>query len=1154
MPVDSDLALLFGLPGITGSDGGGGGGGGNSAPVPVLTNPRDRWVALNQTIATIAIANSGGAGTYSVTSGTLPTGLSLNTSTGDITGTVDAGVTPGVFTLELTCTNGAGSDAVTFNIDVRATFVEIDSSDTFPYYASTANALYLLTENVSTPGSAIKLHATGVVLDLNGYEITYNNATPIVIPNASFETGTGAAADNWDFTNAPNAERWAGSWIDSEVYDGDYSIKFNDTTLNEYVESTGTIVLLANTTYALTAMVEYGGEGVDANPGVVMYVSLVSGGTPVHTASKNTGNARGIQLIEATVTTGGSNETYSVRVGITGHASATVPVFIDDIKVQMTKVYGVATSAKNYNAAETPDLTTYGTANDTVITNGSITQGQDNGTWCHGIFHYGTDGTTMENLTITVQGANTSCIYGRDEYTYTSVLNNCALVSNATTISDRDLFYGAVVRYIQGTITNNTITGGPHAGFLVKGGEPGIAWVASTVSGNTIRLRGHYTNGFGILASRGSQIFNNQILCGSGEWHSRGIRTVGAGDVTTSIYNNTIEVQDTLSNQEYGGSALGGVYGIQLEDAVDVEVYGNTVTAYGNDVEGFAFRANGTCLTLNVHDNTFTATAGTAYAACCKFSLVNDNEMVFEDNALITNNGIVGATAESDLTLTRCTITAAPTGTTRPFECDWAAGSDPHVELRFLDTVFADATTETYFRDAQMKHPAAYGGGVNTRGAFSLTWSTTVHVEAFGGGDSVGCGLVVTDAQDVEVFNDVTDANGEAAMELAEFRTVGATKTTSTPHEANADDLTYVDTVAITADQAQTVNMQLDTPPPPPTFPDDWAGYDSPSALLAPSATLTDFTYLISLNQLSATWWSTVAADGDDIRVTKSDGTTEIPFDLIEFDQGTTSGLLAVKYAGNQTATPDDILIWCGQAGAASYAAGDTYGRNNTYRTACRAFYPSGGGTDRTANANDLTMTGATPGGVTGPINGSKATDYNGTNQYGIKTTPTNGPTAAPLTIAACINPDTVSGFHVAANVASTVALTNGFNLRQNGADMRFDVRATSNGIATAAASLSISTWFVCHGRENSTTSREIDIDGANGINTTSLTPASITRFHVGIATPSESNYFDGKIAMVAIWDAALSDAEVAYREAMLDGADPDQSAFFGTWAWTANP
>ena len=150
----------------------------------------------------------------------------------------------------------------------------------------------------------------------------------------------------------------------------------------------------------------------------------------------------------------------------------------------------------------------------------------------------------------------------------------------------RDGFNGSVVKGVQGNIYDNTITNGVHAGIVLAGGT------ASNVYGNTIQLKGKYTNGFAIVDynGNGSQIYNNTINCGAGEYSSRGIFVGGAvGTGLTKVYNNVINVHGKIDNQEYEGVVLGGSYGLQLENAKGVEVYGNTITAYGDETEAVAF-------------------------------------------------------------------------------------------------------------------------------------------------------------------------------------------------------------------------------------------------------------------------------------------------------------------------------------------------------------------------------------------------------------------------------------------------------------------------------------------------------------------------------------------------------------------------------------
>ncbi len=72
-----------------------------------------------------------------------------------------------------------------------------------------------------------------------------------------------------------------------------------------------------------------------------------------------------------------TSETYKVFVGATNPSGAqNFTAFIDDIKVQRTKTYGVAVSAYDWDPAPHPGVTRYGPGTNAVITNGVILQGQ----------------------------------------------------------------------------------------------------------------------------------------------------------------------------------------------------------------------------------------------------------------------------------------------------------------------------------------------------------------------------------------------------------------------------------------------------------------------------------------------------------------------------------------------------------------------------------------------------------------------------------------------------------------------------------------------------------------------------------------------------------------------------------------------------------
>ena len=58
-----------------------------------------------------------------------------------------------------------------------------------PYVLDQAGATYVLQTDVRTPGTAFVAGAAAVVLDLNGYAVTYGDSAPLGLANGGFEQG-----------------------------------------------------------------------------------------------------------------------------------------------------------------------------------------------------------------------------------------------------------------------------------------------------------------------------------------------------------------------------------------------------------------------------------------------------------------------------------------------------------------------------------------------------------------------------------------------------------------------------------------------------------------------------------------------------------------------------------------------------------------------------------------------------------------------------------------------------------------------------------------------------------------------------------------------------------------------------------------------------
>lgn len=559
-------------------------------------------------------------------------------------------------------TNNSTYTASTVNIDQDWLDAE-DADGSGPYYLDIANTTYILQEDVTTPGTAFVICANGITFDLNGHTITYNDATPIAIGNHSFETvdsGDSTHAENWDWTNAPTADRFAGAFLQNQIYDGDYSLRFPAATVDEYVESEATITLEANTTYSLSGMFKYGNAGLGNNPEfegqkLKGYVQLIgTGGEPTRELASAGNYNRGIQFTEYEFRTGASAETYTVRVGLDGHANGPQPYYIDDVKIQRTKSHGIVVGPQSWAPTRYPDLTQFGSTATATITNnnemtpGSLIQGQDGGTWSHAIY-YDTGNMTINitDLEVEINGANSSITW-TGTGNKTAVITGNVFTSNVKTITSRDNNHGSMLFQVQGTIANNELWNGPHVGIYNTGTIP------TEIHHNTLAMKSRYTNAYAIAGSSNSYVHHNTVNNHTGDYSGRGIACRGGTDGNPGlVHDNIVNVQQKANDQGYAPSGIqdGGAYGMQIERGQYIRVYNNVITAYGNEGESHAFRIGpyvyDVPIDVEVYNNTFIAVSGDSVASPVMTYGVPEtsdlSEIYFHDNTLITNNAILGA-------------------------------------------------------------------------------------------------------------------------------------------------------------------------------------------------------------------------------------------------------------------------------------------------------------------------------------------------------------------------------------------------------------------------------------------------------------------------------------------------------------------------------
>ncbi|MEM9336469.1 MAG: DUF2341 domain-containing protein [Patescibacteria group bacterium] len=103
-----------------------------------------------------------------------------------------------------------------------------------------------------------------------------------------------------------------------------------------------------------------------------------------------------------------------------------------------------------------------------------------------------------------------------------------------------------------------------------------------------------------------------------------------------------------------------------------------------------------------------------------------------------------------------------------------------------------------------------------------------------------------------------------------------------------------------------------------------------------------DFPVYINLADLGSVFWANVAADGADIRMTSSNGTTELAYELVSIDTNTQTGELHFKAPMLTSGTDNRFYLYYNNVNATAYSPTDTYGRNNVWTNDYLAVYHLG--------------------------------------------------------------------------------------------------------------------------------------------------------------------------------------------------------------------
>lgn len=293
----------------------------------------------------------------------------------------------------------------------------------------------------------------------------------------------------------------------------------------------------------------------------------------------------------------------------------------------------------------------------------------------------------------------------------------------------------------------------------------------------------------------------------------------------------------------------------------------------------------------------------------------------------------------------------------------------------------------------------------------------------------------------------------------------------------------------------------------------------------------TDFPVYVNLNNLPAAFHTSVnQTDARDIRVTTSNGTTELPREVVFYTSGSDTGELHFKYTGTLSSSSNtDIYIYYGNSGASDYSASDTYGKNNVWDSNYVGVWhlqESGNGTtdeykDSTVNSFDGTGgSSAYPAQATGQLgNGQDCDGSNDIITVGNISSVLNLISATPPTYnistwfkkSDALGGD-LGGIGLSRNGTSTSAYTR--LLYRTGTNIASQVIAGSTLLNKASATGS---WYhSVGGYDSSTTKLTLNVNNSASTDTTSaLIDNSTQNMHMTIC--NAQSYYKGLVDEVRV-------------------------------------
>ena len=159
----------------------------------------------------------------------------------------------------------------------------------------------------------------------------------------------------------------------------------------------------------------------------------------------------------------------------------------------------------------------------------------------------------------------------------------------------------------------------------------------------------------------------------------------------------------------------------------------------------------------------------------------------------------------------------------------------------------------------------------------------------------------------------------------------------------------------------------------------------------------------------------------------------------------------------------------------------------------------------------------------------------NNANYLSLASSLVQGPghaSGAPLTVSVWFYCDSIAASRTMIGFGSTGTTSEFYSLDVTSGGVIRTRSATAGGTSNAqtTATITLNTWMHAAGRWNATNSRDAFLSGGNKVNNTgNRTPGTWNRTEIGRrGTNTNNDPFSGRLAEIGVWNAALSDDEIA--------------------------